>query len=35
MFLQPFVSRTTFGVNTESTRNWVTEQWSVPMNFTV
>ena len=39
-FLQPFVSYTTktfttFGVNTESTRNWQTEQWSVPMNFTV
>ena len=39
-FVQPFVSYTTktyttFGVNTESTRNWVTDQWSVPMNFTV
>ena len=39
-FVQPFVSYTTktyttFGVNTESTRNWETDQWSVPMNFTV
>jgi len=39
-FLQPFVSYTThnawtFGVNTESTYNWETEEWSVPLNFTV
>jgi hypothetical protein len=39
-FVQPFVSYTTktyttFGVNTESTRNWVTDQWTVPLNFTV
>ena len=25
----------TFGVNTESTYNWETEEWSVPINFTV
>jgi hypothetical protein len=39
-FLQPFVSYTTkdawtFGVNTESTYNWETEDWSVPINFTI
>jgi hypothetical protein len=39
-FLQPFLSYSTktytsFGVNTESTRNWETDQWSVPMNFTI
>jgi hypothetical protein len=39
-FLQPFVSYTTpdawtFGVNLESTYNWETEEWSVPVNFTV
>ena len=39
-FLQPFVSYTTptawtFGLNTESTYNWETEDWSVPINFTV
>ena len=39
-FLQPFISYTThdawtFGVNTESTYNWETEDWSVPINFTV
>ena len=39
-FLQPFVSYTTrdawtFGVNTESTYNWETEEWSVPINFTI
>jgi hypothetical protein len=38
-FLQPFVSYTTadawtFGVNLESTYNWETEDWSVPVNFT-
>jgi hypothetical protein len=39
-FLQPFISYTTptawtFGLNTESTYNWETEEWSVPINFTV
>jgi hypothetical protein len=39
-FLQPFLSYSTktytsFGVNTESTRNWETDQWSVPMNFSI
>jgi len=39
-FLQPFLSYTTrkatsFAVNTESTYNWETEEWSVPINFTV
>lgn len=39
-FLQPFVSYTThdawtFSLNTESTYNWETEEWSVPFNFTV
>ena len=39
-FLQPFISYTThdawtFGVNTESTYNWETEEWSVPINFTI
>lgn len=39
-FLQPFLSYTndtytTFGVNTESTYNWQTHQWSVPVNLTV
>ena len=39
-FLQPFISYTThdawtFGVNTESTYNWETKDWSVPINFTV
>ena len=39
-FLQPFVSYTTktlttFGVNTESSYNWKTEQWTVPINLTV
>jgi hypothetical protein len=39
-FLQPFVAYTTktyttFSVNTESTRNWETDQWSVPLNFAV
>jgi hypothetical protein len=35
-FLQPFVSyitktKTTIGLNTEATYDWVTEQWSVPV----
>jgi hypothetical protein len=39
-FLQPFVSyttkrATTFGINTESTYNWKTQQWTVPINLTV
>jgi len=39
-FLQPFVSYTTkdawtFTLNTESTYNWETEAWSVPINFQV
>jgi hypothetical protein len=39
-FLQPFVSYTTpeawtFALNTESTYNWVSDDWSVPINFNV
>ncbi len=39
-FLQPFLSYTTkdawtFSLNTESTRNWETNDWSVPINFAV
>lgn len=39
-FLQPFISYTTadawtYGLNLESTYNWETEEWSVPVNFTV
>jgi hypothetical protein len=39
-FLQPFVSyvtktKTTLGLNTESTYNWKSDEWSVPLNFTV
>jgi len=39
-FLQPFVSYTTktytsIGLNTESTYNWKTEQWTVPINASV
>jgi hypothetical protein len=39
-FLQPFVSyvtktKTTFGLNTESTYDWESEQWSVPVNVQV
>lgn len=39
-FLQPFVSyitktKTTFGVNTESTYDWVNEEWTVPVNVSV
>ena len=38
--LQPFVAyiartRTTFGLNLESTYDWNSDQWSVPINFTV
>jgi hypothetical protein len=39
-FLQPFLSYTnshltTFGVNTESTYNWQTREWAVPVNLNV
>ncbi len=39
-FLQPFLSYTTpkatsFSINTESSYNWNTEEWSVPVNFMV
>ena len=39
-FLQPFVSmitktKTTFGLNVESTYDWQAEEWSVPVNATV
>lgn len=39
-FLQPFLSYTTstfttYGVNTESTYNWQSREWSVPVNLTV
>ena len=39
-FLQPFLSYTTksyttFGVNTESSYNWKSEEWSVPVNLYV
>jgi len=39
-FLQPFVSYTTrnlttYGVNTESTYDWQSREWSVPVNLTV
>jgi hypothetical protein len=39
-FLQPFVSyitptKTTFSLNAESTYDWQTNQWTVPINFVV
>lgn len=39
-FLQPFLAyvtktHTTFGLNTESTYDWRTDNWSVPINITV
>nr|WP_245514868.1 transporter [Jiella endophytica] len=39
-FLQPFLSYTTsdawtFALNTESTYDWVSEEWSVPVNFQI
>jgi hypothetical protein len=39
-FLQPFLAYTTktyttFTVNTESTRDWQAQQWTVPLNFEV
>ena len=38
--VQPFVSyitdtKTTFSLNAESTYNWETDQWSIPLNFNV
>jgi hypothetical protein len=40
MFVQPFLTYTThtfttFGLNTESTYDWKTSQWTVPVNLTV
>jgi hypothetical protein len=40
MFLQPFLSHTTkkyttYGINTQSTYNWETDEWSVPVFLTV
>ncbi|MXO60302.1 hypothetical protein GRI89_12210 [Altererythrobacter salegens] len=39
-FMQPFVSHTnsnatTFGLNTETTYNWISDTWVVPINLTV
>jgi hypothetical protein len=39
-FLQPFLayttkSKTTIGLNTESSYDWEGEQWTVPINLTV
>jgi len=39
-FIQPFISyitktKTTIGLNMESTYDWENDQWSVPINFTV
>lgn len=39
-FLQPFISYTTpkatsFSLNTESTYDWINEEWSVPINLTI
>ena len=39
-FLQPFVSyitetKTTIGLSSEATFDWESDQWSVPINFTV
>lgn len=39
-FMQPFLAyitqtKTTFSVNSESTYNWKTEDWAVPINFNV
>jgi len=39
-FMQPFLSyitrtKTTIAINTESTYDWVSDQWSVPINFGV
>jgi hypothetical protein len=40
MFLQPFLayatkSHTTFSINTESSYNWDSEEWTVPINLSV
>ena len=40
MFLQPFLSFTTkkfttFGINSESTYDWKTDQWTVPVNLSI
>lgn len=39
-FLQPFISytsktKTTFGINTESTYDWHNSQWTVPINLSI
>ena len=39
-FLQPFLAyvtptKTTFGINTESTYDWESDQWSIPLNVSV
>jgi hypothetical protein len=37
-FLQPFISyttKTTFGLNTESTYDWHNSQWTVPINLSI
>ena len=39
-FIQPFLTyitptQTTFGLNTESTHDWETNKWSIPINFNV
>ena len=39
-YLQPFLNYTTptawtFGLNTESTYNWTTSEWSIPINATI
>lgn len=39
-FVQPFISyitktKTTFGLNTESTYDWENKEWSVPINASV
>ena len=40
IFLQPFISYTTkdawtYSLNTESTYDWITHQWSVPINLEI
>ncbi|MEZ5276117.1 MAG: hypothetical protein R3F07_07050 [Opitutaceae bacterium] len=39
-FLQPFLTyttkkQTTYGLNTESTYDWINSQWTVPLNLTI
>jgi hypothetical protein len=39
-FLQPFLTyttetKTTFGMNTESTYDWEAEEWTVPISLTL